>query len=351
MRWLAVVGEQSVTTSASPLWHGHLIDIDDRKRTEIALARSRAELETRVAERTAELRDKVAEVEQRREEQALLFSDLEVARNQALQSDKLASIGQLAAGVAHEINNPIGFVLSNFASLERYVSDLLQVVAAYEQLEPLVPSTAAPLRQVAIARSNADMDYLKEDLGQLLSESRDGLDRVRRIVQDLKDFAREGDMLWQPADLIRGLESTLNVVRNEVKYKAEVVKHYAPLPEVDCVPSQLNQVFMNLLVNAAQAISQSGTITLSCGAQGDEVWIAIADSGCGMSPEVKHRIFDPFFTTKPVGTGTGLGLSVSYSIVKRHGGRIEVDSALGEGTTFRIWLPVHRTEDQAASVA
>jgi signal transduction histidine kinase len=323
-------------------------EVDALQAARDALARHRAELEIRVAERTAELRDKVAELEQRREEQARLFQDLETARNQAIQAEKLASIGQLAAGVAHEINNPVGFVLSNFGSLERYVQDMFRVLAAYEAIEPLVPPAAPQLSTLASARTAADIDYIKEDLGQLVDQSRDGLDRVRRIVQDLKDFAHAGEAHWQRADLVRGLESTLNVVRNEIKYKAEVIKRCEPLPDVECVPSQLNQVFMNLLVNAAQAITDRGTITIACGTRDDEVWIDIEDTGCGMAPEVARRIFDPFVTPKPVGPGTGLGLSVSYSIVKRHGGRIEVDSTPGQGTRFRVWMPIAQPEPELA---
>jgi len=326
-------------------------EVDALQAARDALARHRAELEIRVAERTAELCDKVAELEQRREEQARLFQDLETARNQAIQAEKLASIGQLAAGVAHEINNPVGFVLSNFGSLERYVEDMLRVLSAYEAIEPLVPAGAPQLSVLASARTAADIDYIKEDLGELVAQSRDGLDRVRRIVQDLKDFAHAGEAQWQRADLVRGIESTLNVVRNEIKYKAEVVKRCEPLPDVECVPSQLNQVFMNLLVNAAQAITDRGTITIACGTRGDEVWIEIEDTGCGMQPDVAKRIFDPFFTTKPVGQGTGLGLSVSYSIVKRHGGRIEVDSTPGQGTRFRVWMPIAQPEPELAQAA
>ena len=326
-------------------------EVDALQAARDALSRHRAELEIRVAERTAELCDKVAELEQRREEQARLFQDLETARNQAIQAEKLASIGQLAAGVAHEINNPVGFVLSNFGSLERYVQDMFRVLSAYEAIEPLVPAGAPQLSALASARTAADIDYIKEDLGELVSQSRDGLDRVRRIVQDLKDFAHAGEAHWQRADLVRGLESTLNVVRNEIKYKAEVVKRCESLPDVECVPSQLNQVFMNLLVNAAQAIPDRGTITIACGTRDDEVWIEVQDTGCGMAPEVARRIFDPFFTTKPVGQGTGLGLSVSYSIVKRHGGRIEVESTPGEGTTFRVWMPIAQPEPELAQAA
>ncbi len=322
--------------------------VDELQAARDALARHRAELKIRVAERTAELHDKVVELELHREEQARLFQDLETARNQAIQAEKLASIGQLAAGVAHEINNPVGFVLSNFGSLERYVEDMFRVLAAYESIERLVPPGAPQLSMLASVRAAADIDYIKEDLGQLVTQSRDGLDRVRRIVQDLKDFAHAGEAHWQRADLMRGLESTLNVVRNEIKYKAEVIKRCQPLPDVECVPSQLNQVFMNLLVNAAQAIAERGTITIACGTEGEEVWIDIEDTGCGMPPEVARRIFDPFFTTKPVGQGTGLGLSVSYSIVKRHGGRIDVSSTPGEGSRFRVWMPIAQPEPELA---
>jgi len=283
----------------------------------------------------------VVELEVKREEQRELIEKLETARHQAMQAEKMASIGQLAAGVAHEINNPIGFVLSNFRSLERYMTAVFGVIAAYEAAEPLLADSAA-LASLRRTKEDAELDFVKEDVKQLLVESGDGLDRVKRIVQDLKDFSRVGENEWQTADLIRGLESTLNVVRNEIKYKADVVKHYGPTPEVECMPSQLNQVFMNLLVNAAHAIAVRGTITIGSGTSGDQVWVAVSDTGSGIAPDVLGRIFDPFFTTKPVGQGTGLGLSLSYSIVRRHAGRIEVESELGVGTTFRVWLPLRQ---------
>ncbi len=341
-RWFAALADRR-ESAAGRLWQGHLVDIDARKRSEQELERYRCELEQRVAQRTVDLDAKVAELEVKREEQRVLIEKLEAARNQAMQAEKLASIGQLAAGVAHEINNPIGFVLSNFRSLERYMADVFNVVAAYEAAEPLLQDgpQAALLRQ---AKEAAELDFVREDVKQLLLESCDGLDRVKRIVQDLKDFSRVGENEWQTADLIRGLESTLNVVRNEIKYKAEVVKRYGAMPEIECMPSQLNQVFMNLLVNSAHAIAGQGTITIASGTVGDRVWVAISDTGSGIAPEVLSRIFDPFFTTKPVGQGTGLGLSLSYSIVRQHGGRIEVESEVGTGTTFRVWLPIHQAE-------
>ena len=257
---------------------------------------------------------------------------LEEAQNQLLQSEKLASIGQLAAGVAHEINNPVGFVSSNLSSLRRYVEALQQMLAAHEAGMGAV--------ELARLREAVDIDFIQDDLPQLLQESEDGLTRVKKIVQDLKDFSRVDQADWQDADLNAGLNSTLNVVMNEVKYKAEVKKLYGDLPGVRCLAAQLNQVFMNLIVNAAHAIAQRGVITLSTGVADDFVWVEVADTGSGMTPEVQRRIFEPFYTTKAVGQGTGLGLSMAFSIVQKHGGRIEVASEIGVGTRFRVWIPL-----------
>ena len=266
---------------------------------------------------------------------------LEEAQNQLLQSEKMASIGQLAAGVAHEINNPIAFVNSNLGTLRQYAGQLLALTRAHAR-RGREPADA----ELAALEQAADLDFIAEDLPTLLDESEEGLSRVRKIVQNLKDFSRVDQADWQDADLNAGLESTLNVVMNEVKYRADVRRDYGTLPPVRCLAGQLNQVFMNLIVNAAHAMpaQRRGVITLATGLQaqadGDWAWIEVADDGCGMSPDVQRRIFEPFYTTKPVGQGTGLGLSMSFSIVQKHGGRIEVQSAPGEGTRFRVWVPV-----------
>ena len=276
---------------------------------------------------------------------------LHETQNQLLQAEKMASIGQLAAGVAHEINNPIGYVHSNLGTLEKYLREVFSVLAAYESAEAsLAPEALSALRAL---KQKADLDFLREDIGSLMSESKEGITRVKQIVQDLKDFSHVGardDWTW--ADLHHGIDSTLNIVNNELKYKAQVLKHYGKLPEIECLPSQLNQVFLNLLVNAGHAIEERGTITIRSGVADDnEVWVEIADTGTGIAPEHLDRIFDPFFTTKPVGKGTGLGLSLSYGIVQKHDGRIEVESALGKGTTFRIRLPVrHAGANQPAQL-
>jgi signal transduction histidine kinase len=268
-----------------------------------------------------------------------VYRQLQDAQTQLLQSEKMASIGQLAAGVAHEINNPIGYVFSNLGSLERYLEDLLRLVAWYVLQEgAIAPEARAELK---LLKEGIDLEFLRDDVRTLLSETREGVVRVRRIVQDLKDFSRAGSAdEWQWVDLRTGLESTLNMAHNELKYKATVVRDFAMLPEIHCLPSQLNQVFLNLLVNAAQAIEGFGTITVRTGSSADELWVEVEDTGKGIAPEHLGRIFDPFFTTKPVGHGTGLGLSLSYGIVQKHGGRIDVASAPGQGSRFRVVLPI-----------
>ena len=302
------------------------------------LANANASLEEKVASRTHELQEANARLEHEQQELAALLRKVEDAQNQLLQSEKMAAIGQLAAGVAHEINNPIGFVNSNLGTLQKYVHKLLQVVSAYEIAEPVPPAG------VVAARQAADLDYLRRDILDLLKESEEGLSRVKKIVQDLKDFSHVDQADWQDADLNAGMDSTLNVVWNEIKYKAEVKREYGQLPPVRCLAAQMNQVFMNLLVNAAQAIDERGTITVRSGVEAEGVWIEVSDTGRGMSADVQRRIFEPFFTTKPVGKGTGLGLSLSYDIVvKKHGGRIDVQSEPGKGSRFRVWLPLGRS--------
>ncbi len=277
--------------------------------------------------------------------------NLASTQERIVQSEKMASIGQLSAGVAHEINNPIGFVFSNFGTLEDYLQRLFRMLGAYKQAEAQLAGTPTAL-QLARLREEIELDYLEEDIPALMSESKDGIKRVRKIVQDLKDFSHaDARDEWELADLHAGLDSTLNIVNNEIKYKAEVVKAYGTLPPVECLPSELNQVFMNLLVNAAHAIPDNtrGTITLRSGDGGDHVWVEVADTGSGIAPDILNRIFDPFFTTKQVGKGTGLGLSLSYGIVKKHGGRIEVSSEVGVGSTFRVIVSKTRASSPLAA--
>jgi len=284
-----------------------------------------------------------------------MYALLEETQDQLIQSEKLASIGQIAAGVAHEINNPVGFVLSNLGSLEAYVTNLLALTEACVDAERSLPVPELPPEPVLRARAlreTTDLDFLRTDIAALLSESRDGLARVKGIVQDLKNFSRGGaDESWELVDLHAAIDSTLNIVRNELKYKATIQTRYGDLREVECLPSRLNQVFLNLLVNAGQAITANGTIIVSTGCAGEEAWIVVEDTGCGIPKDHLKRIFEPFFTTKPVGQGTGLGLSVSHSIVRKHGGRIDVDSHEGRGTRFTVRLPLRQPGPAAAAAA
>ena len=277
---------------------------------------------------------------------------LEDAQDQLIESEKLASIGQIAAGVAHEINNPIGFVSSNLGTLESYLQSMFALLAAYIEADRTAPATlTGAMASARTLRKGHDFDFLRGDIVALLAESRDGLVRVKRIVQDMKDFSRSGsEETWETADLNAVLESTLNIVRNEIKHKARIETHYGNLPKVECLPSRLSQVFLNLLVNAGQAINAEGKITLSTGVDGVEAWIRVEDTGSGISHENLNRIFDPFFTTKPVGQGTGLGLSVSYSIVRKHGGRIDVASETGRGTQFTVSIPIRHTRTEATQI-
>ena len=296
----------------------------------------------------------LADISERKKSQAALlqaFADrdtlnqvLEAAQSRLLQAEKMASVGHLAAGVAHEINNPIGFVTSNLCTLKAQVADLLSVVAAYQQVETALAAFPELLKAINQAKAAVDLGFLQQDITNLIDESLDGVGRVKKIVHNLRDFSQVDSADWQYASLEMGLESTLNVLWNEIKDKAEVVRHYCGLPEVECIASQLNQVFMNLLLNAAQAIEQRGVITLRTGLDPNEVWVEIEDSGRGIRPEHLKKIFDPFFTTHPVGKGTGLGLSVAYGIIQHHYGTLAASSTEGKGSVFRITLPRRRAK-------
>jgi signal transduction histidine kinase len=277
-----------------------------------------------------------------------LEENLKKSQVQLLQSEKMASIGQLAAGVAHEINNPSGFVSSNLKTLSEYQNDIEKVVREYRKLvknmkntrtvEHLLPSISEQIKRITDLEAEVDIDFILNDVPDLIKESREGTERIKKIVIALKDFAHPGDDKLKFADINKGLDSTLNVVWNELKYKSTVTKDYGDIPSVRCYPQQLNQVFMNLLVNAAQAIEKQGEIRLLTRAFDGYVEIKISDTGKGIPEEDLSKIFDPFFTSKEIGKGTGLGLNVVYNIIQKHKATIDVQSEVGKGTTFSIRL-------------
>ncbi|MBU0768102.1 MAG: GHKL domain-containing protein [Proteobacteria bacterium] len=269
-----------------------------------------------------------------------------------IQSEKMASIGQLAAGVAHEINNPTGFVSSNLKTLSDYIQDISSLSKEYRKLISELKKDrdggghheiSGQVKRIETLEEEVDFDFVLKDVFELIDESKEGTERIKKIVQDLKDFAHPGEDKPKFADINQNMDSTVNVVWNELKYKADVTKDYGDLPQIQCYPQLLNQVFVNLLVNAAQAIDDRGEIRIKTRADNGYVEIRISDTGTGIPKENLPKIFDPFYTTKDVGKGTGLGLNVAYNIIKKHHGKIDVESEVSKGTTFTIRIPI--TED------
>jgi PAS domain S-box-containing protein len=304
----------------------------------------------RIKSLNRELQQAVDEVQEKNRELLGTLDRLRETQSLMVQSEKMASIGQLAAGVAHEINNPVGFVSSNLKTLADYQQDIGEMIRSYQEFVSQTTDPAADAlntdaitclaAQIRENESRLDIPYILEDVPDLIRESREGLDRIKKIVLDLKNFSHPGEDVLKLTDINQNLDSTLNIVWNEIKYKATVTRDYGPLPQVKCYPQQLNQVLMNLLVNAAQAIEKQGQIHIRTRRVGDQVQIAITDTGQGIPEKNLSRIFDPFFTTKPVGKGTGLGLNVTYNIIKKHQGTIDVQSEPGKGTTFTVCIPV-----------
>ncbi|PLX49829.1 MAG: hypothetical protein C0613_06180 [Desulfobulbaceae bacterium] len=247
------------------------------------------------------------------------------------QQEKLASVGQLAAGVAHEINNPVGFISSNLSTLHKYIGKITTYLAAADSGQ-----SSEELRQL---RKKLKIDFIFTDIRDLINESLEGTERVREIVQNLKSFSRAEEQTFVRADINECLEKTLKVIWNELKYKATIIKEYGRLPSVKCYPQQLNQVFMNLLINAVQAIDTKGEITIQTWQEDKEIHVAISDTGQGIAPQNLSQLFEPFYTTKEAGKGTGLGLSIAHDIIRQHKGRIDVISRPGKGSTFTVIIP------------
>ena len=298
---------------------------DKLKKSEKELKLHRDNLKEMVNERTAEL------------EQA--YEKLKNTQATIVHQEKMASIGQLAAGVAHEINNPTGFVRSNLSTLDKYIGRLTEFLKAQAKTIELMPENSNTL-ELSKKKKKLKIDYICDDADDLIKESIEGADRIKSIVENLKGFSRVDQAEKQFADINECMESTLNIVWNELKYVAKVEKNYGDIQPIECFPQELNQVFMNLLVNAAHSIEKEGMISIKTWKDDEFVYVSVSDTGSGISPEHLNRIFEPFFTTKDVGKGTGLGLSIVYDIItKKHKGDINVKSEQGKGTTFTVKLP------------
>ena len=308
-----------------------LIDLVETAAFQLGIA-----LEKQKAEQ--ELQKKYAELEN-------THRMLSQTQTQLIQSEKMASLGVLVAGVAHEINNPVGFVMSNLETLDDYLKALKKLIENYTQLSEAVRNQdekmkTQSLKNIETVWKEENIAFILEDLVSLVPESLEGTHRIEGIVSGLKNFARSDEANFTEADINACIESTLKVAANELKYKADVRTEFSELPKILCFPGELNQVFLNLLTNAAQAIETRGEIRVITRIQNGHILIQISDTGSGIKPENIPKIFDPFFTTKPVGQGTGLGLSISHGIVKKHGGEILVESERGKGTTVKILIPM-----------
>jgi signal transduction histidine kinase len=338
----AVFGVLNVTSSEPGRVGEADLELLSAVANHVALALDRAESFQTIEELSRSLEDKVrVRTEQLRtahEELQAAYRELQATQMQLIQREKMASVGQLVAGVAHELNNPIGFVYSNVTTLEDFVRRLRAMLEAYR---------AAPLPEVDRARLQAEWDTRKVDyalkyLDSMIQGIREGAERARKIVRDLRVFARTQDDVWQSVDIHDEIESSLTLLNHLLKDRVSVHRKYGEVPDVECIRSQMDQVFLNLLANAAQAIPGPGAITIGTRRDGPTAVIDFADTGPGIPPEIMGRLFDPFFTTKPVGEGTGLGLSISYEIVKKHGGEIRAESPADGGAIFTVRIPLAR---------
>jgi two-component system, NtrC family, sensor kinase len=264
-------------------------------------------------------------------------------QNQLVQSEKMASLGALISGIAHEINNPLAFVASNLNRFQEYFTDLFDLLARWKNLQESIAQSNLfnkELEDINSFEKKIDYEFIVSDCKELLKHNFEGIERIKNIVMQLRGFSHISENNAVEADINRAIEETLTIVWNELKYKATVTKNYGDIPLVQCHLGEIKQVFVNLLVNAAQAIEKKGTITIETYKENTNVIIKISDTGIGMNQELKRKIFDPFFTTKEVGKGTGLGLWISMSLIQKHNGNIAVESEEGKGTTIKIILPI-----------
>jgi signal transduction histidine kinase len=348
------------STGSRP-WREEEVELLEAVADQIAIAIDQAELLEQSRTTAAAAQEQATQLKQ-------ALHELQQTQAQLVQSEKMSSLGQLVAGIAHEINNPVNFIYGNLTYVSEYAEQLLDLIQLYQQYYP------RPAPEIGTAVAEIDLDFMKEDFPKIVSSMKGGADRIRQIVLSLRNFSRvdEAEMKW--VDIHEGIDNSLLILAHRLKAQQpeepdiQVIKDYRNLPKVQCYAGQLNQVFMNILTNAIDAIASRNAceaiegVNKQCSSnlfkshpgliwictevlsERNEVIILISDNGPGMAQEVQRRIFDPFFTTKPVGSGTGLGLSISYQIVvEKHGGRLECISAPGQGTVFLISLPIHQS--------
>lgn len=283
-------------------------------------------------------------VKERTKELEIANQELKTAQVMMVHSEKMRSLGQLVAGITHEINNPINFVYGNIIHLKKYVQALFEIIDLYEALE--VNLNEEQLKELKEVKKKIDIEFIKQDLPMLIDSCYTGTERTKNIIMDLKNFSRFDEMVVNDIDLKKEIETTLNILHNKIKGKIEIIKEYdEQIPLIQGYGGQLNQVFMNILDNSCYAIKESGKIYIRIQKTQKDVIMEFEDTGCGISKAQLEHIFEPFYTTKPVGEGTGLGMSISYQVIKNHNGLITLNSEEGKGTIIRIQLPINIQKD------
>lgn len=293
-------------------------------------------LEQKVKQRTAQLSSKNEELNK-------AYDELKHAQALLVHNEKMRSLGELVAGVAHELNNPINFIYGNMTHLRDYSENLIEIISKYEEIE--ISSENSKIKEINEIKDDIDYEFLKEDILALIQSCIEGAERSKNIVLELKNFSRLDQGVVKEIDVNESIDSTLNILGNKYKNKTTIYREYGEIPKLNCYAGQLNQVFMNILDNAAQAIQDSGDVTIRTKQVGEDIVVEIEDTGSGIDPETLPKIFDPFFTTKEVGSGSGMGLSITYKIVKSHNGNIDVESEIGKGTKFIVTLPLNWEPD------
>ena len=282
-----------------------------------------------------------AKVIERTEALEMVNQELKETQSMMVHSEKMRSLGELVAGIAHEINNPINFIYGNMVHFENYTKDIFGLIEKYEKIEEFMPEEK--IKEIKEYKEEIDIEFLKGDLVDLINSCREGADRTKNIILDLKNFSRLDETTLTQFDIPKEIDTTLNILHNKFKNRIEIIKNYSEdLPKIEAYGRQLNQVFMNILDNAIYAIKETGTITINASALPNKEYVAIdiIDTGVGIEADDLKKVFEPFFTTKPVGVGTGLGMSIAYKVITSHGGNADITSEVGKGTKFTIVLPI-----------